>query len=179
AEGGRAFYTCPIKALVSEKFFELCDVFGAERVGMLTGDASINHDAPVICCTAEILSNLALREGDAAEVTDVVMDEFHFYADSERGLAWQVPLLTLPRAQFLLMSATLGDMSAILESLERITARKATVVSSDMRPVPLDFSYRELPLTQTIQSLCEAQTAPIYVVSFTQRECAQLAQALT
>jgi superfamily II RNA helicase len=179
AEGGRAFYTCPIKALVSEKFFELCEIFGPERVGMLTGDAGINHDAPIICCTAEILSNTALREGDAALVTDVVMDEFHFYGDHERGLAWQVPLLTLPRAQFLLMSATLGDMGAIAESLERITERKVSVVRSEMRPVPLDFSYRELPLTQTIHSLAEEGKAPIYVVNFTQRECAELAQALT
>src|SRR5262245_38461248 len=121
AGNGRAFYTFPIKALVSEKFFELCDAFGAERVGMLTGDASINRDAPIICCTAEILANLALREGDAADVTDVVMDEFHFYGDPDRGLAWQVPLLTLPHVQMLLMSATLGDMSAISESLTRLT----------------------------------------------------------
>ena len=136
----RAFYTCPIKALVSEKFFELCDVFGAERVGMMTGDASINRDAPIICCTAEILSNIALREGDAADVTDVVMDEFHFYADRERGVAWQVPLLTLPHAQFLLMSATLGDMSAIIESIERITVAQGRLRDLRERPVPLDYA---------------------------------------
>ncbi|MFI5306336.1 MAG: DEAD/DEAH box helicase [Polyangiales bacterium] len=176
---GRAFYTCPIKALVSEKFFELCELFGAERVGMLTGDASINHDAPIICCTAEILSNLALREGDASEVAFAVMDEFHFYADPERGVAWQVPLLALEDTQFLLMSATLGDMGAVQESLERLTTRKVSVVRSDMRPVPLDYEYRELPLTQTIANLCEAGKAPIYVVSFTHRDCAELAQALT
>ena len=57
------YYTAPIKALVSEKFFELCAVFGTDDVGMLTGDASVNADAPVICCTAEILANIALREG--------------------------------------------------------------------------------------------------------------------
>jgi superfamily II RNA helicase len=179
AANRRGFYTCPIKALVSEKFFELCDVFGPERVGMMTGDASINRDAPIICCTAEILSNLALREGDAADVTDVVMDEFHFYADPERGLAWQVPLLTLPRVQFLLMSATLGDMSAIIESIERLTSRKVSYVTSEDRPVPLDYTYREVPLTQTIASLASEGKAPIYVVNFTHRECAELAQALT
>ncbi len=179
ASGGRAFYTCPIKALVSEKFFELCQAFGPERVGMLTGDASINRDAPLICCTAEILSNLALREGGAAGVRFAVMDEFHFYADPERGLAWQVPLLALPDTQFLLMSATLGDMSAISESLRRLSAREVSVVRSAERPVPLDYSYRELPLTQSIASLVEEDKAPIYVVSFTQRECAELAQALT
>ena len=179
ATGGRGFYTCPIKALVSEKFFELCGIFGAERVGMMTGDASVNRDAPIICCTAEILSNLALREGAATDVTDVVMDEFHFYADADRGLAWQVPLLTLPDAQFLLMSATLGDMSVIRESLARMTEREVAYVSSEDRPVPLDFQYRELPLTNTIQLLVDESKTPIYVVNFTQREAAELAQALT
>ena len=179
ATKGRGFYTCPIKALVSEKFFELCAIFGPERVGMMTGDASVNRDAPLICCTAEILSNLALREGAAADVTDVVMDEFHFYADPERGLAWQVPLLVLPDTQFLLMSATLGDMSVISESLQRMTEREVAHVTSEDRPVPLDFVYRELPLTQTIHVLAEEDKAPIYVVNFTQRDAAELAQSLT
>jgi len=101
--GQRTFYTAPIKALVSEKFFALCDAFGPASVGMLTGDASVNADAPIICATAEILANIALRDGAEADVGQVVMDEFHFYADPERGWAWQVPLIELPRAQFLLM----------------------------------------------------------------------------
>src|SRR5262249_22122520 len=94
ALGGRAFYTCPIKALVNEKFFQLCEAFGPDRVGMVTGDASINRDAPIICCTAEILANLCLREA-APQVDAVVMDEFHYYADRERGVSWQLPLLSL------------------------------------------------------------------------------------
>ena len=145
ATHGRGFYTCPIKALVSEKFFELCELFGPERVGMMTGDASVNRDAPIVCCTAEILSNLAMRQGELADISDVVMDEFHYYADADRGAAWQVPLLTLPDTQFLLMSATLGDMSAITQSLEQLTDRKVAYVSSSERPVPLDFVYEELP----------------------------------
>src|SRR5438552_2686034 len=68
ALGKRSFYTCPIKALVSEKFFALCEDFGPDDVGMLTGDAAVNRDAPIICCTAEILSNMALREGREADV---------------------------------------------------------------------------------------------------------------
>ena len=63
AYGGRTFYTAPIKALVSEKFFAAVEIFGPERVGMMTGDASVNPGAPIICCTAEILANIALREG--------------------------------------------------------------------------------------------------------------------
>jgi superfamily II RNA helicase len=178
-EGRTSFYTSPIKALASEKFFSLCDDFGPERVGMLTGDASINPDAPVVCCTAEVLANRALREGDRLDAPYVVMDEFHYYSDPERGVAWQIPLITLPHTRFLLMSATLGDISAIQEHIEKRTGIEAALVSSDERPVPLDFEYRETPLHETIEGLIEAGKAPIYVVNFTQRECAELAQSLT
>src|SRR5215207_8874793 len=128
AQGSVTFYTAPIKALVSEKFFALCTIFGARNVGMLTGDASVNAGAPIICCTAEILANIALREGAGADVGQVVMDEFHFYADGQRGWAWQVPLLTLPDTQFLLMSATLGDVSEIASDLTRRTNRETAVI---------------------------------------------------
>ncbi|HMD12326.1 MAG TPA: DEAD/DEAH box helicase, partial [Marmoricola sp.] len=130
AEGRRTFYTAPIKALVSEKFFDLIDVFGADNVGMLTGDAAVNAQAPLICCTAEVLANIALREGAAADIGQVVMDEFHFYSEPDRGWAWQVPLLELPRAQFLLMSATLGDVSRFRDDLTRRTGRATSVVST-------------------------------------------------
>ena len=126
----RTFYTAPIKALVSEKFFALFDVFGAENVGMLTGDAAVNAQAPIICCTAEVLANIALREGADADVGQVVMDEFHYYSEPDRGWAWQVPLLELPQAQFLLMSATLGDVTRFVDDLERRTGRSTAVVSS-------------------------------------------------
>ncbi len=178
-EGQTSFYTSPIKALASEKFFALCEDFGAGNVGMLTGDASINPRAPVVCCTAEVLSNMALRRGEALQAPYVVMDEFHYYSDLERGVAWQVPLISLPRAQFLLMSATLGDTSAIAEHLRRRSGREVALVSSEQRPVPLDFEYRETPLHETVDGLLAAGKAPIYIVSFTQRECAELAQALT
>ncbi|MBN1655772.1 MAG: DUF3516 domain-containing protein [Deltaproteobacteria bacterium] len=177
--GRRSVYTSPIKALVNEKFFELCEQFGAEDVGMLTGDASINRDAPIICCTAEILSNLSLREGSHAEVDYAILDEFHYYADPERGMAWQIPLLTLPYATFLLMSATLGEMEQIINSLQQITGRKVSLIRSDQRPVPLDYTYRETPLHDTMMNLVNNGKAPLYVVNFTQRECADLAQGLT
>ncbi len=178
-EGRRSFYTAPIKALASEKFFALCDELGAENVGMLTGDASINWNAPVICCTAEVLMNMALRNGEAADAPYVVMDEFHYYADAERGVAWQVPLLTLPQTRFLLMSATLGNTRPIEERLERISGRAVVHVHSDERPVPLDFEFRETPLHDTIETLMDQGRAPVYVVHFTQREAAEQAQALT
>jgi superfamily II DNA/RNA helicase len=178
-EGKVSFYTSPIKALASEKFFSLCEDFGAVNVGMMTGDASINPDARVICCTAEVLANRALREGESLDAPYVVMDEFHYYSDRDRGWAWQVPLITLPHTRFLLMSATLGDVSAIAEHIQERTGAEVALVSSTLRPVPLDFEYRETPLHETVQTLLDTGKAPIYIVSFTQRECAELAQALT
>ena len=178
-EGRRSFYTSPIKALASEKFFSLCEEFGPDNVGMLTGDASINPDAPLICCTAEVLANISLRRGEQLDAPYVVMDEFHYYADPDRGWAWQVPLISLPGTRFLLMSATLGDMSTIADHLGSVTGTTVADVRTAVRPVPLDFEYRETPLHETVLSLIENQRAPIYVVNFTQRECAELAQKLT
>ncbi|MCH7643878.1 MAG: DUF3516 domain-containing protein [Myxococcales bacterium] len=178
-EGARSFYTCPIKALASQKFFEFCDLFGAERVGMLTGDASINHGAPLICCTTEVLANMALREGERTPIDYVVLDEFHYYGDRDRGVAWQIPLLLLPRTVFLPMSATLGNTAAIEARLRAQTGREVASVYSEERPVPLDFEYRETPLHETIETLLGRGQAPIYVVNFTQRQCAEQAQGLT
>ena len=174
----RSFYTCPIKALVSEKFFALCRDFGADNVGMMTGDASVNRDAPIICCTQEILANLALREGANADVDDVVLDEFHYYADKERGVSWQIPLLELSRARFLLMSATMGDAAPFAERLTALNGLPTKIVKSTERPVPLEFEYRETPLHETVLELSEKGRAPIYVVGFTQRACAEEAQNL-
>ncbi len=179
AEGRRSFYTAPIKALVSEKFFALCDMFGPENVGMLTGDATVNPGAPIITATAEVLANQALREGSAADVGLVVMDEFHFYAEPDRGWAWQIPLLELSRAQFLLMSATLGDMSRFEADLVRRTGRRTTIVSSTERPVPLHFSYVATPVHETLEELLSTHQAPVYVVHFTQAEALERAQALS
>lgn len=179
ARGRRAIYTCPIKALVNEKFMALCREFGPDNVGLSTGDASVNRDAPILCCTAEILANIALREGAAAKVREVVMDEFHYYADRERGGAWQVPLLTLPQARFLLMSATLGDTTFFEAELTRRTGRPTVTVASTDRPVPLAHEYSELPLAKTLESLVADGRAPVYVVHFTQLEAAQSAQDFT
>ena len=179
AQGKRSIYTCPIKALVNEKFMALCREFGPDNVGLSTGDASVNRDAPILCCTAEILANIALREGAAANVQDVVMDEFHYYADRERGVAWQVPLLTLPQTRFLLMSATLGDTTFFEEELTKLTGRPTVAVASTDRPVPLAHEYSELPLAKTLESLVADGRAPVYVVHFTQLEAAQSAQDFT
>lgn len=178
-QGRRSFYTCPIKALVNEKFLALCHDFGPDNVGMITGDATVNARAPIICCTAEILANYALRDGTGAQVDDVVMDEFHYYSDRERGVAWQVPLLILKRSRFMLMSATLGDISSFERGLTQLTGKPTVVVKTAERPVPLSFQYQETPLHESVQSLVNNNLAPIYLVSFTQRECAETAQSLT
>jgi superfamily II RNA helicase len=178
ARGERSFYTAPIKALVSEKFFDLCAMFGPDQVGMMTGDASVNPGAPLICCTAEILASIALRDGAEADVQQIVMDEFHYYADRERGWAWQVPLIELPGAQFILMSATLGDVSRFERDLIRRTGRPTAVVHSTDRPVPLLFSYVLTPLHETLEELLATRQAPVYVVHFTQAAALEQAQAL-
>ncbi len=177
ALGERSFYTAPIKALVSEKFFDLCRALGPQRVGMMTGDATVNRDAPVICCTAEILANMALREGERADVDGVVMDEFHYYADRDRGVAWQIPLLTLPQARFVVMSATLGDTRRFEEAITELTGVTTSLVQSADRPVPLDFSYSEEALHNTVVDLIEQGKAPIYVVHFAQRAATEQAQS--
>lgn len=186
--GGRTYYTAPLKALVSEKFFDLVAAFGSKNVGMMTGDSAVNPDAPIICCTAEILANLALRRGDAAEESDtaaddeaiaqVVMDEFHYYGDPQRGWAWQVPLLELTNTQFILMSATLGDTARLREDIEERTGRPVAEVAGAERPVPLTFSYVVEPLTEVIQELVTTHRAPVYVVHFTQKDAVDRAQSL-
>lgn len=175
-EGRRSVYTCPIKALVNEKFLSLCRDFGPENVGMMTGDASVNAGAPILCCTAEILSNIALSRGDRDPFAAVIMDEFHYYSDPERGYAWQVPLLTMPGARYLLMSATLGSTDFFERELQRLTGTEAVTVRSDRRPVPLAFEYSETPLTERIAGLLQERKAPIYLVYFTQRSASEGAQ---
>jgi superfamily II RNA helicase len=178
AQGMRTYYTAPIKALVSEKFFALVDIFGAANVGMVTGDSSVNPDAPIICCTAEILANAALRGGPDTQVDQVVMDEFHFYSDPERGWAWQVPLLELPRVQFILMSATLGDVSALAADLTHRTGRETATVTGVERPVPLHYYYELSPIHETVEDLLTTGQSPIYIVHFSQAAALERAQAL-
>lgn len=179
AQGKRSVYTCPIKALVNEKFLALCRDFGPEHVGLATGDATVNRDAPILCCTAEILANQALSLGAAAPFRDVIMDEFHYYSDASRGVAWQVPLLTMARSRFLLMSATLGATGFFEKELTRLTGAGSTVVSSTLRPVPLEFRYiDDQGLDAVVQELVESKQTPVYIVHFTQNDVAETAQTL-
>ncbi|MFD2303875.1 DEAD/DEAH box helicase [Roseibacillus ishigakijimensis] len=176
--GRTSYYTVPIKALANEKFLSLCKDFGPENVGLVTGDATVNPDAPIICCTAEILANLALRDGARAPVDDVIIDEFHYYSDHSRGWAWQIPLLSLPQCRFLLMSATIGDPEFFIEELETLTGAPTALIQSEQRPVPLEFEYSTTILEEKIAELVEARRAPIYLVHFTQLAAARTAQNL-
>ncbi|MDK8237046.1 DEAD/DEAH box helicase [Actinomyces urogenitalis] len=178
ARGGRSYYTAPLKALVSEKFFELIRLFGADNVGMVTGDSSINAGAPIICCTAEILANQSLREGEAMDVDCVIMDEFHYYADPQRGWAWQVPLLELPQAQMVLLSATLGDVSFFVTDMKERTGREVAVIEGAERPVPLEMEYVVEPIGELLQRLVQQHKAPVYVVHFSQKEAIERATSL-
>ncbi|MGI9623111.1 MAG: DEAD/DEAH box helicase [Acidimicrobiales bacterium] len=178
-QGKTSVYTAPIKALVSEKFFALCDSFGSDNVGMVTGDAAVNPEAPIICCTAEILANRALRRGSEADANVVIIDEFHYYGDPQRGWAWQVPLLELEASQFLLMSATMGPTGPILHHLESLTGQTTVEVTSEERPVPLDFQYRDTPLHESLQALLDEGKVPAYIVHFTQADAMAAAQAFT
>lgn len=178
AEGRTSYYTVPIKALANEKFLSLCQTFSPENVGMITGDASVNPTAPIICCTAEILANIALREGATASIHDVIMDEFHYYSDRDRGAAWQIPLLTLPQSRFLLMSATIGDTSYFEKSITELTGAETQLIQSEQRPVPLEFSYSTITLTEQVTELVEKDKAPVYLVHFSQRSCAESSQSL-
>src|SRR5690625_3524749 len=179
ARGQQSVYTAPLKALVSEKFFDLVEIFGATNVGMLTGDSSINADAPIICCTAEVLANQVLREGEMTPYRWVIMDEFHFYADPQRGWAWQIPLLDMPDARFVLLSATLGDVTSFVDDLERRTGAQVAVIDTAQRPVPLTFSYVVESLQELLKELSQTQRVPAYVVHFTQAAAVTQAQALT
>lgn len=178
ARGGRSYYTAPLKALVSEKFFELIRLFGADNVGMVTGDSSINAGALIICCTAEILANQSLREGEAMDVDCVIMDEFHYYADPQRGWAWQVPLLELPQAQMVLLSATLGDVSFFVTDMKERTGREVAVIEGAERPVPLEMEYVVEPIGELLQRLVQQHKAPVYVVHFSQKEAIERATSL-
>ncbi len=178
ATGGRSYYTAPIKALVSEKFFALCDIFGADNVGMVTGDASVNPNAAIVCCTAEILANIALREGREADLDQVVMDEFHFLADPSRGWAWQVPLSELPQAQFVIMSATLGDVTRLTTQITACTGHETTVIADAERPVPLTYEWSDRPFPETIELIISSGKAPVYIVHSTQNSALETALSL-
>jgi superfamily II RNA helicase len=176
--GRRAVWTAPIKALVAEKFFDLVDLLGADTVGIATGDAAINADAPVLVCTAEVLANHALAVGSASELAFACLDEFHYYAERDRGWAWQVPLLELTGCQMLLASATLGDMAAIATDLEQRSGRAVTNVTAVQRPTPLHHQWRMTSVADSVLEAVSEGLTPVYLVHATQAAAIERAQGL-
>ena len=176
--GERAVWTAPIKALVGEKFFELADLLGPSEVGLAIGDASINRDAPVLVCTSEVLANQALGMGEETPFGFACLDEFHYYAEHDRGWAWQVPLLTMHRCQFLLASATLGDVTAISEDLERRSGRDVQLVTAVTRPTPLFHLWRMTPVAESVTEAVEKGLSPVYIVHSSQAMAIDQAQSL-
>jgi len=177
-DGRRAVWTAPIKALVAEKFFDLVGLLGAQAVGLATGDGAINADAPVLVCTAEVLADHALRRGHDSDIGFACLDEFHYYADRDRGWAWQVPLLELTRCQVLLASATLGDMAAITADLEQRSGRGVTEVTSVERPTPLHHMWRMTSVSDSVLDAVRLGLSPVYLVHATQAAAIERAQGL-
>src|SRR5581483_1577279 len=138
AQGRKCFYTTPIKALSNQKFHDLVQRYGPERVGLLTGDNAINPDAPVVIMTTEVLRNM-LYAGSAtlAGLSYVVMDEVHYLADRFRGAVWEEVIIHLPASVTLVsLSATVSNAEEFADWL--VTVRgKTDVVVSEHRPVPL------------------------------------------
>jgi len=140
--GRRAWYTSPLKALTNSKYQEFSDEFGAERVGILTGDRKENSDAPLVVGTTEIYRNQlfdSLRGGNEVAADLVVIDEAHYLADEDRGHVWEEALiLTPPRIRLLLLSATIGNAAEFPSWLEEVRGVECTVISGPpLRPVPL------------------------------------------
>ena len=140
--GRRAWYTSPLKALTNSKYQEFSDEFGAERVGILTGDRKENSDAPLVVGTTEIYRNQlfdSLRGGNEVAADLVVIDEAHYLADEDRGHVWEEALiLTPPRIRLLLLSATIGNAAEFSSWLEEVRGVECTVISGPpLRPVPL------------------------------------------
>jgi ATP-dependent RNA helicase HelY len=156
--GKRAWYTTPLKALTNSKYAEFAEEFGANRVGILTGDRKENSDAPLIVGTTEIFRNQlfdALRGGEEVRVDLVVFDEAHYLADEDRGHVWEEAIILTPsRIRMLLLSATIGNAQEFARWIEELRGVRCGVVTRPgARPVPLRAAFlmpdrRLVPLTQ-------------------------------
>lgn len=139
--GGRAWYASPLKALTNSIYRGFIERFGADSVGILTGDRKENPDAPVITGTTEILRNQlydAMHRGETLHTDVVILDEAHFLGDSDRGVVWEEIMIYLPmRIPLLMLSATIGNAGQIAKWLEAIRSRPCTVIAETRRPVPL------------------------------------------
>jgi superfamily II RNA helicase len=142
----RAWYTTPLKALTNSKYIEFSGMFGAENVGILTGDRKENTDAPLIVGTTEIYRNQlfdALRNGEQVRTDFVILDEAHYLADEDRGHVWEEAIiLTPPRIRMLLLSATVGRAEEFARWIEEVRGTRVRVINrAGSRPVELRSAY--------------------------------------
>lgn len=142
----RAWYTTPLKALTNSKYIEFSKMFGAENVGILTGDRKENTEAPLIVGTTEIYRNQlfdALRNGEQVPTDFVILDEAHYLADEERGHVWEEAIiLTPPRIRMLLLSATVGRAEEFARWIEEVRGTRVRVINrAGSRPVELRAAY--------------------------------------
>lgn len=142
----RAWYTTPLKALTNSKYIEFSNMFGAENVGILTGDRKENTEAPLIVGTTEIYRNQlfdALRNGEQVRTDFVILDEAHYLADEERGHVWEEAIiLTPPRIRLLLLSATVGRAEEFARWIEEVRGTSVRVINrAGSRPVELRAAY--------------------------------------
>lgn len=146
ADGRRAWYTTPLKALTNSKYVEFSKEFGAENVGILTGDRKENANAPLIVGTTEIYRNQlfdALRGGEQVRTDFVILDEAHYLADEDRGHVWEEAIiLTPPRIRMLLLSATVGRAEQFARWIEDVRGTSVRVINrAGSRPVELRAAY--------------------------------------
>lgn len=196
--GKVAYYTTPLIALTEQKFREMQESavrwgFSADDVGLVTGNRRVNPRARILIVVAEILLNRLLHAGaqdelgetfDFEHVSTIVMDEFHNFADLQRGIVWELALALLPpQARLLLLSATVGNAPEFLNWLERSHNRKLTLVESKDRKVPLTFRWvgDEFLGEQLVimgKGEGEARTTPALVFCFNRDECWSVAEML-
>lgn len=145
AKGQRAWYTTPLKALTNSKYIEFTAEFGADKVGILTGDRKENTEAPLIVGTTEIYRNQvfdAMRQGEQVRTDFVIVDEAHYLADQDRGHVWEETIiLTPPRIRLLLLSATVGKAEEFARWIEEVRGTSVRVIKAGERPVELRAAY--------------------------------------
>ena len=186
-----AYYTTPLIALTEQKFREMQDCairwgFSQEDVGLVTGNRRVNPNAHVLVVVAEILLNRLLNPTafDFTRVSAVVMDEFHSFADRERGIVWELSLGMLPRSvRLLLLSATVGNAAEFVTWLERCHGRKVELVESKDRKVPLTYHWvPDQLLNEHLVAMAkgdpEARKTPALVFCFNRDECWSIAEQL-
>ena len=177
--GQTAVYTTPLRALTEEKYRELCEDFGEDKVGFATGDYKVRPEAPVQVVVAEILWNRIFSDRVNAPANVVIMDEGHYFNDFERGYVWEQSIIGLdPRSQLVILSATIGDPDRFCQWVYLTRRIEMSLVQSLERRVPLYHQYRESYLIEVAKELFAAGEVPAIVFTFGREQCFERARIL-